>query len=205
MMIIGLTGSIAMGKSTVTGFFEKYGAAVTNADVMVHQLLAEDESVIAEIASRWPDAVVDGAVDRKRLGAAVFGRPEELKVLESLLHPRVEAEEKAFVKQAEAEGKWLVVLDIPLLFESGADKRVDRVVVVSAPLDIQKKRALSRDGMTEEKFAHILARQTPDEEKRARADYIVDTGRTLLHSEAEVVAIVNALKKERQEKGASHA
>lgn len=205
MILIGLTGSIAMGKSTVTGFFGKYGAAVTNADTMVHRLLAEDAEVIAEITRRWPDAVTGGKVDRKKLGAAVFGKPEELKALEALLHPRVEAEEKAFVQRAREEGKWLVVLDIPLLFESGAEKRVDKVVVVSAPLEQQKKRALARDGMTEEKFANILARQMPDAEKRARADYIVDTGRTLLHSEAEVVAIINELKREMQKKGTPHA
>lgn len=202
MIIVGLTGSIAMGKSTVTSYFEKHGAAVTNADTLVHQLYENDADVIAEIMRLWPQAVENGKVNRIKLGAAVFGEPEALKKLEHILHPRVEAAEKTFVEQAKTEGNTLVVLDIPLLFEVGAEKRVDKVVVVSAPYEIQKKRALSRAGMTEEKFNHILSRQMPDAEKRKRADFIVDTGKTHLHSEAAVVKIIKALK---QEEGIKHA
>lgn len=196
MIIIGLTGSIAMGKSTVTGFFEKHGAAVTNADIIVHRLYESDAEVIAEIKSQWPQAVEENKINRIKLGQAVFGNAEALKKLENLLHPKAEEAEKIFIRQAQQEGKWLVVLDIPLLFEVGAEKRVDKVVVVSAPYEMQKKRALMRSGMTEEKFNHILARQMPDAEKRARADFIVDTGKTHLHSEAEVVGIIRTLKQE---------
>lgn len=201
MILVGVTGSIAMGKSTITGFFEKYGAAVTNADVIVHQLYESNPQVIAEVKSLWPQAIEDGKVNRIKLGAAVFGNAEAVKKLENILHPKVEEAEKAFVAQAEKEGKELVVLDIPLLYEVGAEKRVHKVVVVSAPYEIQKKRALMRKGMTEEKFNHILSLQIPDVEKRARADFIVDTGKTFSHSEADVVRIIKTLKQE----VASHA
>lgn len=194
MIVLGITGSIAMGKSTVTKMFEDCGAATTNADAIVHNLYTENADVIAYIQQRWPNAVSDGVVNRKQLGAEVFGDPAALKDLEQLLHPKVQQVEKDFVAQAEREGKWLVALDIPLLYESGAQSRCDYVAVVSSPPDIQKARALARANMTEEKFNQILSRQMPDAEKRKRADFIIDTGKTLLHAESDVKKIVKALK-----------
>lgn len=192
--ILGITGSIAMGKSTVTKMFADAGAATTNADQIVHDLYTSDAEVIAYIQVNWPAAVVEGKVDRKRLGAAVFGDDVAIKKLEHLLHPKVKQTEEDFVLQAREDGKWLAVLDIPLLYETGAEKRCDYVAVVSSPPAIQKARALSRPNMSEEKFSQILARQMPDAEKRLRADFIVDTGKTLLHSESDVKKIMKILK-----------
>lgn len=194
MIILGITGSIAMGKSTVTAMFESCGAAVTNADTIVHELYARDAELIATVESRWPSAMQDGSVDRKKLGDAVFGDSNALKFLEELIHPKVQQAEKAFIAKAEKEGKWLVALDIPLLYEVGAEKRCDYVAVVSCPLDMQKSRAMSRPGMTEEKFASIIIRQVPDADKRARADFIINTDKTLLHTESEVKKIVKLLR-----------
>lgn len=194
MIVLGLTGSIGMGKSTVTGQFADEGAAVTNADAIVHRLLEEDAKVIAAIAARFPDAVEQGKVDRRRLGDAVFGDDAAMKALESILHPRVRAEEVAFVLKAQNAGKWLAVLDIPLLFETGADARCDAVVVVTAPEAVQRERVLARPGMTEEKFRRVLARQMPDAEKRARADYVVETHDGLERSAREVRRIMQELK-----------
>lgn len=192
--VLGITGSIAMGKSTVTQMFADCGAATTSADAIVHELYTQNEEVIAYVRQHWPDAVVDGQVDRKKLGAAVFGDDAAVKRLEALLHPKVKQTEEDFVRQAQAARQWLAVLDIPLLYETGAETRCDYVVVVTSPPEIQKSRALARANMTEEKLAHILSRQMPDAEKRARADFIVDTGKTLLHSESEVKKIVKLLK-----------
>lgn len=194
IIILGVTGSIAMGKSTVTKMFETSGAATTNADQIVHDLYTSDADVIAYIQANWPSAVAEGKVDRKKLGAAVFGDDVAIKKLEHLLHPKVKQTEEDFVLQAREEGKWLAVLDIPLLYETGAEKRCDYVAVASSPYEIQKARALSRPNMTAEKFEQILARQVPDAEKRARADFIVDTGKTLLHSESDVKKIIKTLK-----------
>ncbi len=192
--ILGVTGSIAMGKSTVTKMFADCGAATTNADQIVHDLYTTNAEVIGFIRENWPDAVVDGAVDRKKLGAAVFGDDVAIKKLEHLLHPKVKQTEEDFVLAARDAGHWLAVLDIPLLYETGAEKRCDYVAVASSPYEIQKSRALSRPNMTEEKFEQILARQIPDAEKRQRADFIVDTGKTLLHSESDVKKIIKTLK-----------
>lgn len=194
MIILGLTGSIAMGKTTVTNQFAAAGAATTNADAIVHHLLAEDASVIAAIAEAFPDAVTDKRVDRRALGNAVFGNDDALKKLEAILHPRVREAEVAFVLHAEAEGKWLVVLDIPLLYETGADSRCDKVVVVSASAEIQQQRVMQREGMTAEKFRNILARQMPDAEKRRRADFVIETDKGLEHSAAEVRRIMQQLE-----------
>lgn len=192
--VLGITGSIAMGKSAVTRLFEQNGAITANADAIVHDLYREDADVIAFVREHWPQAVVDGGVNRKQLGAAVFGNPEAIKSLEAFLHPRVKAAEMAVVREAEAAGQWLVALDIPLLYETGAEKRCDYVVVVTAPADIQKSRALARPNMTMEKLEHILSLQMADAEKRARADFIIDTGRTPLQNEADVAAIVATLR-----------
>lgn len=202
MIILGLTGSIAMGKTTVTNQFAHAGAATTNADAIVHALLEKDAKVIAAVQEAFPQAVENGIVNRRALGDAVFADSAAMKTLENLLHPRVRAAEVAFVLKAQKEGKWLVVLDIPLLFETGADARCDKVVVVSASAEIQRERVMSRSGMTEEKFRAILARQMPDAEKRARADYIIETDNGLEHSAAQVRAIIDELQ---QLEGHRHA
>ena len=175
MIKLGLTGSIGMGKSTTAQLFAEKGVPVYDADATVHQLYQSE--AVPLIAEAFPEAVIDGKIDRKILSASVLGKPDELKKLEKIVHPLVHAKEQQFLRDAEAKGAKLVVLDIPLLFETGGTGRVDKILVVSAPYDIQRQRVLERENMTEEKFQSILARQMPDAEKRAKADCIVDTGR----------------------------
>ncbi len=175
MIKLGLTGSIGMGKSTTAQLFAEKGVPVYDADATVHQLYQSE--AVPLIAEAFPEAVIDGKIDRKILSASVLGKPDELKKLEKIVHPLVHAKEQQFLRDAEAKGAKLVVLDIPLLFETGGTGRVDKILVVSAPYDIQRQRVLERENMTEEKFQSILARQMPDAEKRAKADFIVDTGR----------------------------
>ena len=176
MIVIGLTGSIGMGKSTVSKQFSLLGAKVASADDFVHYLLKNDTKIIADIAKEFPNAVIDGVIERKILGKIVFADAQKLKILEQILHPKVVALEEKFVKKQRSLGAKLVVLDIPLLFETGAEKRVDYTVVVTAPKFIQRRRVLARTGMTAEKFAQIISTQMPDNEKRKRADFIIQTG-----------------------------
>lgn len=194
MIILGLTGSIGMGKSTVTAQFAEAGAATTNADTIVHGLLAEDKEVIARVGKAFPQAVENGIINRRILGNRVFGDDAAMQVLESILHPKVRAAEMAFILKAQQAGREVAVLDIPLLYETGADTRCDVVVVVTAPQAVQRERVLSRPGMTEAKFHDILARQLPDEEKRARADFVIETHKGLEHSAAKVREILHSLK-----------
>lgn len=175
MIKLGLTGSIGMGKSTTTQLFAEKGVPVYDADATVHQLYQSE--AVPLIAAAFPEAVIDGQIDRKILSASVLGKPDQLKKLETIVHPLVHAKEQQFLRDAEAKGAKLVILDIPLLFETGGTGRVDKILVVSAPYDIQRQRVLERENMTEEKFQSILARQMPDVDKRAKADFIVDTGR----------------------------
>lgn len=175
MIKLGLTGSIGMGKSTTAQLFAEKGVPVYDADATVHQLYQSE--AVPLIAEAFPEAVIDGKIDRKILSASVLGKPDELKKLEKIVHPLVHAKEQQFLRDAEAKGAKLVVLDIPLLFETGGTGRVDKILVVSASYDIQRQRVLERENMTEEKYQSILARQMPDAEKRAKADFIVDTGR----------------------------
>lgn len=198
MIVLGLTGSIGMGKTTVTGQFADAGAATTNADAIVHALLEKDEKVIAAIGEQFPEAIDDGKVSRQKLGAAVFNDDIAIRKLEHILHPRVRAAEVSFVLKSQKEGKELVVLDIPLLYESGADARCDAVVVVTAPEDVQRERVMSRPHMTEEKFRAILSRQLPDAEKRTRADFIIETHKGLEHSAEAVQTVIAALKKKKE-------
>lgn len=191
--VIGLTGSIAMGKSTTTRMFAEAGIPTTNADAIVHQLLAEDKKTIAEVAARFPSAAENGAINRKKLGALVFGNEPELKALEAILHPKVRATEVAFILREQAKGAKMVLLDIPLLYETGADARVDAVVVVTASPQVQRERVMAREGMTEERFQSILARQMPDAEKRKRADFLVETDKGLEHSRLKVHSIIDEL------------
>lgn len=197
MMILGLTGSVAMGKSTVASQFAALGAATCNADTIVHELLADNTDVIAEVTRHFPEAVESGVVNRKLLGNIVFNDNKRLKLLENILHPRVKRAEQDFAKQAEREGKWLVVLDIPLLYETEAEKRCDYVAVVTAAYEIQKQRVMARPDMTEEKFARILSYQMSDAEKRKRADFIIHTDNGLEASFSEVRKIVEILKEKR--------
>lgn len=192
MIILGLTGSIGMGKTTAANMFAECGVPFYSADDAVHQLYSGRAAPLIEAA--FPGTVVDGTVDRTKLSAAVLGKPEALKKLESIIHPLVHEEEKAFLASARANGAEIALLDIPLLFETGGEKRVDKVAVVSAPADIQRERVLSRPGMSEEKFEAILARQMPDAEKRARADFIIDSSGDFEETRLQIEAIVAELR-----------
>lgn len=176
MFILGLTGSIGMGKSTAAGMLRRLGVPVHDADAAVHRLLAADPAVRAEIAARFPGVVDGEAVDRQALGAMVFADPRARQDLEAILHPRVRAAARRFLRQQAMARTPLVVLDIPLLYETGGEANVDAVLVVTAPGFLQAQRVLLRPGMSVERFNGILASQVPDSEKRRRADYVVETG-----------------------------
>ena len=194
MIIVGLTGSIGMGKSTTSTMFQAEGAPVYDSDAAVHALYASGGAAVAPVDAAFPGVVVDGAIDRARLSAAVVGDPEALQKLEAIVHPLVGAHRIGFFEDAQAAGHDIVVLDVPLLYETGGDKKVHKVVVVSAPADVQRARVLARPEMTEAKFEAILARQTPDAEKRARADFVIDTGQGLDHAHQQVRAVLAALR-----------
>ena len=191
MIILGLTGSIGMGKSTTAGFFKEFGVPVHDADATVHDLY-QNEAVMP-VGERFPDAVVEGKIDRKILGRLVLNDPEALAVLEAIAHPLVRQREKAFLQKASEDRAAVVVLDIPLLFETGADERVDKIVVVTTPADVQRDRVMSRPGMTEERFKSILDKQLPDPEKRNRADFVIDTSLGFDHARQAVRAIITKL------------
>ena len=193
MIVLGLTGSIGMGKSTTTAMFANLGAMVWNADSAVHRLYARGGAAVEPVGEAFPGVVVDGAVNRTRLAEAL-GRDEvAFRRLEAIVHPLVAQGRLADLEAARATGVKLAVLDIPLLFETGGDQAVDAVVVVTADPEVQAARVLARSGMTRERFDAILARQTPDAEKRARADFIIDTGRGLEAARADVRAIVETV------------
>jgi len=190
--ILGLTGSIGMGKSTVAAMFEAAGVPVFDADAVVRRLQGPGGPLLPAIESAFPGTTGPGGVLREELGARVFGDPQELARLEGIVHPSVATERHAFL--IEHSGEPLVVFDIPLLFEKGGSESVDAVAVVSAPPDVQRARVLARPGMTPEKFAHILALQVPDAEKRARAIYVIDTGISLAETENAVKALIARLR-----------
>lgn len=194
MITVGLTGSIGMGKSTVTQMFAEEGAVVWNADDAVHRLYAKGGAGVAVIAGRFPGAIIDGAVDRDILSRLVLDDAGALADLEAIIHPLVSADRARFLDNAAREGADIAVLDIPLLFEKGYEKFFDAVVVVSASAQTQKSRVMARPGMTEKKFRSILMKQTPDAEKRRRADYVIDTGVSLEATREEVRAVAKALK-----------
>ncbi|QYU67514.1 dephospho-CoA kinase [Leptolyngbya sp. 15MV] len=189
-LILGLTGSIGMGKSTVAAMFEELGVPVFDADAVVHRLQGPGGELVAAIEAAFPGSTGPDGVRRDQLGALVFGDPDALARLEGIVHPAVAALRQEFM--IEHGGAPLVVFDIPLLFEKGGHAQVDRVVVVSAPAKVQRSRVLARPGMTAEKFARILALQVPDAEKRARADHVIDTGTTLAATRAQVAALAVA-------------
>lgn len=191
MIILGLTGSIGMGKSTTAKMFADAGVPVSDADRMVHALYAG--AAVPHIEKAFPGTVSDGVVDRDKLAATVLGDPARLRELEAIVHPLVRAETDAFVERHRQAGAPLIVLDIPLLFETGGKDRVDRILVVTAPADVQRERVLSRPGMTEEKFEAILAKQVPDAEKRRRADFVIDTSRGMDAAREDVLRIIAEL------------
>ncbi|MGF7154034.1 dephospho-CoA kinase [Novosphingobium gossypii] len=193
MKILGLTGSIGMGKSTVAQMLRDLGVPVFDADAAVHELQGPGGALIPQIEAAFPGTTGPGGVDRPRLGAAVFGDPERLATLERIVHPAVARMREDFLRRNRDAP--LVVFDIPLLFEKVGDAGLDAVVVVSAPERMQRERVLARPGMTVEKFEQILALQVPDAEKRARADYVVDTGTPLETTREQVAGIVAALKR----------
>jgi dephospho-CoA kinase len=182
MIVLGLTGSIGMGKSTAAAMLRRLGVPVHDADATVHRLLGPGGGAVAPVARAFPGGVIEDArtgrtrIDRAALGRLVFADSAALHRLEAILHPLVRADERRFRRRMQARHVPLIVLDIPLLFESGGDRRCDATVVVTAPARIQRARVMARQGMTEERFAAILAKQMPDAEKRRRADFVVQTG-----------------------------
>ncbi len=188
MIVLGLTGSIGMGKSTVGLFFAERGVPVYDADAAVHRLYAGDAAPLIEAA--FPGTTTAGTVDRARLADRVIGDPAALRRLEAIVHPLVRRAQERFLAEAEAAGAAVAVLNIPLLFETGGDRLCDAVVVVSAPAETQRARVMGRPGMTEEKFTGLLAKQMPDAEKRRRADFVVDTSTDFDSTRAQVRAIL---------------
>jgi dephospho-CoA kinase len=194
MITVGLTGSIGMGKSTTAAMFAAEGVPVYDADAEVHALYAKGGAAVEPREAAFPGVVVDGAVDRARLSHLVVGKPDELKKLETIVHPLVGESRVGFFQKAVAEGADIVILDIPLLFETGGEKRMDAVVVVSAPADLQRQRVMARPGMDEAKLDAILARQMADAEKRARAHFVIDTGQGLDHARIQVRDVLARLR-----------
>ena len=194
MIVLGLTGSIGMGKSTTAGLFAEAGAAVYDADLAVHRLYAAGGAAGPRLRASFPETVgPDGAVDRTALSRRVKADPPALATLEALVHPLVAAERSAFLHEAQVQGARVVVLDVPLLFETGGDAFVDAVVVVSTHPEVQRGRVLARPGMDADKFALLLGRQTPDADKRARARFIIDTGHGVEDARAQVKAVMAAV------------
>jgi len=191
MLILGLTGSIGMGKTTTAGCFAKRGVAVHDADAAVHALYRG--AAVAPVGAEFPDVIVDGVVDRTRLGAIVLGNKQAIARLEAIVHPLVREAENAFLDRMRRAGAHLVVLDIPLLFETGAEARCHAVAVVTAPAQIQRQRVLDRPGMTPERLDAILARQMPDAEKRKRAHSLIETHRSFADAQAQVDDLLRAL------------
>ena len=192
MLVIGLTGSIGMGKSTVAAHLRARGIPVYDADGEVHKLYRGEAVPLVEAA--FPGATRNGEVDRAALSAILLAQPTRIGELEAIVHPLVRKAQEAFVEAAQKAGSAVAVLEIPLLFETGGERRVDVTVVVSAPASIQRERVLARPGMTPEKLDRLLARQMPDEEKRRRADFVVDTGGTIADTQAQVDRLLESLK-----------
>ncbi len=195
MIMIGLTGSIGMGKSAVSAMFRRAGVPVFDADAAVHELQGPNGALLPHIEARFPATTGPDGVDRQKLGAAVFGRPEELRALEKIVHPAVASMRKRWLRRNRARP--LIVFDIPLLFEKKGWKSVDVIVTVSAPAWMQRQRVLARPGMTPAKFRRIVTLQTPDAEKRRRADFVIQTGRLRWQTEWQVRSLVACLKARR--------
>lgn len=197
MIKLGLTGSIAMGKTTTAALFAEAGIPIYSADAAVHDLY-QNEAVTA-VRAAFPEVVLQGVVDRKALSAYLLRHPEKLADLEAIVHPLVREKETKFLREAADSGRDIVLLDIPLLFETGAEARLDKVVVVTCDPEVQKQRILARPDMTSEKMEMILKRQMPDAAKRERADFLVDTGHGIEAARRQVEAILDQLRAEQRE------
>lgn len=194
MIVLGLTGSIGMGKSTAASALRQMGVPVHDADASVHRLMNHSGAAVGFIEAAFPGTALEGAIDRKELGRRVFADDAELKRLESILHPMVREQERIFLRTAQARGHLVVVLDIPLLYETGGEKRCDAVIVVTAPKFLQYQRVLRRPGMSRQRLDEILSKQIPDAEKRARADFVVQTGLGKRASRLALARILDRLK-----------
>ena len=192
MLLLGLTGSIGMGKSTVAARLRALGIGVCDADAEVHALY--EGAAVPAIAAAFPGTTGNGKVDRQKLAAALLANPAGFKRLEAIVHPMVFEAERAFLRAEAAKGAPLAVVEIPLLLEGGGERRVDCVIVCSAPADAQRQRVMQRPGMTPEKLEQMLARQMSDADKRARADFVVDTGGTFAETDAQVDRIIESLQ-----------
>lgn len=194
MILVGLTGSIGMGKSATSEMFRAFGVPVYDADAAVHGFYAKGGAAVPLVAEKFPEAIVDGAVDRAILSKLVVENPQRIQELQDLVVPLVGKQRKEFMDAEREKGTLIVVDDVPLIFETGSARNYDKIVVVSAPPDMQRARVLARPGMTVEKFEAILARQMPDEEKRKRADFVIDTSQGFDHARAQVKAILDELR-----------
>lgn len=196
MIVIGLTGSIGMGKSTASRMIRILGVPIHDSDRAVHEALQSGGSAFNEVSALFPQALEGGAINRQKLGQIVFGDPQKRQALEAILHPAAQKSQMDFIQSH--QGKEIVCLEIPLLFETGAEKRLDYVVCVTATLAVQRKRVLKRHGMTEEKFSSILAAQMPSEEKAKRADFVVQTGCGYVVTFLQVYKTLKAIKEEKR-------
>lgn len=196
MIVLGLTGGIATGKSTLAAHMIAQGIPVFDADSEVHRLLQSDETVVTQIKMAFPDAVIAGVVDRKKLGAVVFADDEKLKILERIIHPAVRHSETLFLEKAQAHGAWLAVLDIPLLFETGAEKLCDAVLTTDCSEETQRERVMQRPNMTEQKRLGIKERQMSRAERRARADYVISTDQPVETSLNQLDGLLSRLKEQ---------
>ena len=194
MRIIGLTGSIGMGKSTTAAMFREAGVPVYDADAAVHELYKAGGAAVGPVEAAFPGVVRDGAVDRELLRQRVLGDPEALKKLNAVVHPIVAADRIGFFERKGEAGADIVIMDVPWIYETGGEKNLEAVIVVTAPADVQRQRVLARPGMTAERLDAILAQQVPDAEKRARADYVVDTSQGLEAARAQVKEILKSLR-----------
>ncbi len=195
MKLIGLTGSIGMGKSTTAAMFRDAGIPVYDADAAVHAAYDVGGAAVGPVGEAFPGTVKDGRVDRQALGKAVLGDPEAVKTLNSIVHPLLGRDRAKVFEAAEASGADMIILDVPLIFETGGEKNMDAVIVVTAPAEVQRERVLAREGMTPERLDGILSHQMPDAEKRARADYVIDTGQGLEHARSQVLEIIEDLRR----------
>lgn len=193
MLVLGLTGSLGMGKSTAAAMFARAGVPIFDADHTVHLLYAEGGAGVAAVEAAFPGMTVDGAIDRVRLGRRVVGDAEAFARLEAIVHPLVRNQENVFRERSAREGRRIALLDMPLFFEIGADARVDAVAVVTTTYEKQRQRVLSRPGMSEQRFEALVARQMPDAEKRARAHFVIDTGGTHDETEQQIAELLRAV------------
>jgi dephospho-CoA kinase len=191
MFILGLTGSIGMGKSTTAGFLRDAGVPVHDSDAAVHRLY--EGGAVAPVEAAFPGVTVEGRIDRAQLSARLIGNPDAIRQLEAIVHPLVRAATQRFVETERSRGARIIVLDVPLLFETGGERNVDAVLVVSAPANVQRARVLKRPGMTAERLDALLARQMSDDDKRARAHFIVDSSRSFESARAQVLGVLRAV------------